>query len=335
MEIIHWEERGYIIQGVYADPIEAMDAIRSGKPDVVFTDIRMHAMTGIEMIEALKAEGVDSEFILVSAYQDFAYAQQGIGLGVFSYIVKPFDIGEIEKNIAKLTERLYAKNAQLIFPLHEAAFYDSPNVSLFFRKAMTSCFYRIVMMSDACAVPPHAVQLAVEGGIRAWFCPFPTAERARDAFQREHAADIGVSRIHDAEQSFHSAIQEAYYARYCQFGYVENESVSAIQLYLCANMERQISVVEIARHFNFSTAYLCTLFKRCTRQTIVQFQQHVRVQFARHLMIDSNKKLRDIARLVGYDDYSYFGKIFKALSGGTSPEAFRRDNAELKWPAEY
>ena len=67
---------------------EALELIRRTKPDVVITDIRMPRMNGLELVEELKKEFQDMDFIMVSGYQDFEYAYQALKLGVCEYLVK-------------------------------------------------------------------------------------------------------------------------------------------------------------------------------------------------------------------------------------------------------
>lgn len=69
-------------------------AIRT-KPDVIICDIRMKVLDGLEMIRQLRDRKMDCKFIILSGYSDFAYAQKAITLGVYSYLLKPVNSGEL------------------------------------------------------------------------------------------------------------------------------------------------------------------------------------------------------------------------------------------------
>ena len=325
-EIVDWEEKGFYIKGVYADPLEAMEAIRNLKPDVVFVDIRMYSLMGFEMIETLKKEGLNSEFVLISAYQEFTYAQKGIDLGVFCYIVKPFEAEVVIKCLDRLSEKFSHKSSKLLFPVFDPSFYNSEDVDQFIKNAMTASFYRIIFAQafDIVQLGINATYMSVEGGIDAWFLPYTKNEIPKREFEY-FPSGTGVSMIHNYGKNLSRAVREAFYSKYCEFHYSDNETVGEIQFYLCENMVQPISINEIAEHFNFSTTYICTLFKRHTKQTIINFQQYIRIHFSIHIISTTNDKLINIAKKVGYDDYSYFGKLFKRLTGGKSPEMLRRD----------
>ena len=88
-EIIDWSRDGFSIIGQFTDPDEAFEFLREKEPDVVFTDIRMPGLSGLDLIEMSKREGLNCEFVLISSYEDFEAAQKGIRLHVWEYILKP------------------------------------------------------------------------------------------------------------------------------------------------------------------------------------------------------------------------------------------------------
>lgn len=92
---------------------EALSRMREKKMDVLFSDIRMPGMDGLEL--AAKAFLMNPEIytILVSVYADFDYAQKALELGAFGYILKPVSldaIGEIMRKVfTKIKEKRCGK----------------------------------------------------------------------------------------------------------------------------------------------------------------------------------------------------------------------------------
>ena len=68
---------------------EAVRLIYEHSPDLVFMDIQMPGINGIEAIKQVRNDFPKTVFILATAYERFDIAQKAIPLGVFSYIVKP------------------------------------------------------------------------------------------------------------------------------------------------------------------------------------------------------------------------------------------------------
>ncbi|MGD7045739.1 response regulator [Jeotgalibacillus proteolyticus] len=77
----------------------AIEMTAQQKPDLVFMDIQMPGISGLEAIKQLHSLHSSVKFILVTAFATFEYAQQALSLGVQAYIVKPSKIAEIVKTV--------------------------------------------------------------------------------------------------------------------------------------------------------------------------------------------------------------------------------------------
>lgn len=88
-----------------ADGFEGMKIVREEKIDIVITDIRMPKLTGLEMVETLKKEGHSFEFIIISGYDDFSYAQKALKMGAVDFILKPVRPEEIVTSVNMLLEK--------------------------------------------------------------------------------------------------------------------------------------------------------------------------------------------------------------------------------------
>jgi two-component system response regulator YesN len=105
-DLVSWAQYGFEVVGQAASGSEALDAIRKLNPDVVFTDIRMPEMNGLELIRRGKTMGGAIRFVVVSGYAEFAYAQKALSYGAAAYCLKPFDEIEIGGVLVKLKETL-------------------------------------------------------------------------------------------------------------------------------------------------------------------------------------------------------------------------------------
>lgn len=101
-----WEENGFQVIGKYTESLEAVLRIKETYPDVVFTDIRMPDMTGLEMMREIRETNLDTEFIIVSGYAEFEYAREAVRQGAFDYNLKPVDFEEADKLLKRLKDHL-------------------------------------------------------------------------------------------------------------------------------------------------------------------------------------------------------------------------------------
>ena len=84
------EEQGMncLVVGVFEDGFQALQYIREHKTDVVFTDIRMPVMDGMELLSCLRAEGISAYKVIFSAYDRFDCARFAIKLGANEFVPK-------------------------------------------------------------------------------------------------------------------------------------------------------------------------------------------------------------------------------------------------------
>lgn len=101
-----YEALGFTIEGEAANGTQAYENIMKLMPDVVFMDIRMPGMTGLEVITRLNEQGFTGKFIIISSYSDFSYAQQALKLGVQYYLTKPIDEDELAEMLRTLKTNL-------------------------------------------------------------------------------------------------------------------------------------------------------------------------------------------------------------------------------------
>ena len=100
-----WSIMDCVVVGEADNGEDGYEMIKRYSPDLVITDIKMPGMTGLEMREKLRDEEIMPYVIFLTAYDDFAYAQQAIRLNTVDYLLKPFKDGQLEETIRTLLEK--------------------------------------------------------------------------------------------------------------------------------------------------------------------------------------------------------------------------------------
>ena len=84
---------------------EALDKLGQGSFDLVLCDLVMPGMDGLDLLRALRQQGLDLPFLLVTSYGSLATAVQAVRLGADDYILRPVDSGLLAHRIRAVHER--------------------------------------------------------------------------------------------------------------------------------------------------------------------------------------------------------------------------------------
>ena len=89
------------------DGSQALNLILEHNPDIAILDINMPQLTGLEVIKKAREAQSGTDFIILSVYDEFAYAQEAVRQGVRSYLLKPINTDELYEEICRIgSERL-------------------------------------------------------------------------------------------------------------------------------------------------------------------------------------------------------------------------------------
>ena len=103
-----WEEYGFCVAARFTEPEELIEFLKTDKVDVIFTDIKMLGMSGLELIEKIQAdlEIYDVLYVIISAYDDYDLMRKAINLGVVDYCRKPIQREAAHKILQNLEKKL-------------------------------------------------------------------------------------------------------------------------------------------------------------------------------------------------------------------------------------
>lgn len=92
--------------------------------------------------------------------------------------------------------------------------------------------------------------------------------------------------------------------------------------YIRSNFNRKITLEEIASYVHLSGSHLSGTFHKETGQTISAYINHVRIEKSKQLLIATLTPIAEVAALCGFEDQSYFSRVFRQGTG-LSPKRFR------------
>lgn len=329
--IVSWEEYGFTVTDTFTNSEEAFEAIKEQKPDVVFTDIRMPEINGMDLIEMIKDAGLHTELVIVSAYRDFEVAKRALSKGVLDYLMKPLNRDEVRNVLKRVREALNQRSRQETFNISACDFSSDSalakeEVQHFLRSIITAPHCYLIVINHA-AVPEVLSSFSglnevfVKGFSHAFLysgsSPLPSAYPV---------CSIGISREYEDFSDIPAMLSDAAASLKGRFTFSENPIAAQIQKYLFLHYNEKISMEQLAEYFFLSESYIFELFRKNTGTTIVNFLKNIRLSIAAELLLSRKYTVKVVADRVGYSDVGYFGKLFRKKFDCT-PEQYVLINA--------
>lgn len=109
-QAIDWNSLGCQICSLCEDGESALAYILENRPDIVFMDISIPRMNGLEVCEHVRARNIPTILVIMSAHDEFKFAHKAIKLDAADYLLKPFTEKELESTLKKVLEKLQPKH---------------------------------------------------------------------------------------------------------------------------------------------------------------------------------------------------------------------------------
>lgn len=328
-KLVPWNQLGAEIVGDARNGQEAFDIACKQHPDVIITDIRMPIMDGLSLIREIHAIMPDTVIIVLSAYDDFSYAQSALRFGVTEYILKPIDrikIDQLTDKMSEIESKIRYRNSfyNLIYgsDMHRKVDSllrngDREDVLDFLEHALANsdagsfglakelCLKLISVLFEAIEESdfnPQLFSVSKEESLKE-FIQIKTKDELRRYVERLY---IGSIEIIQNKKNLHRDTTIELLRKYIQQNY----------------MDPNLSVSSIANRVGLSPNYTSILFRQMTGENMTTYITTLRITKARELFRDPSLTINGIAKLVGYNDPHYFARVFKTLEGLT-PSQYR------------
>ncbi len=153
-------------------------------------------------------------------------------------------------------------------------------------------------------------------------------ENARRFKRLERAGSFeeSASHLHDTLQAYMALVQKETPGQ-------KGDAITRAKQYLKNHFSENLTLADVASHVSLSPVYFSRLFKESTGMTFNSYLNQLRVRSSAYLLLNSQASILDISSQSGFEDQSYFTKVFKKFTG-VSPNAFRKKQISLNTELE-
>lgn len=106
--------------------------------------------------------------------------------------------------------------------------------------------------------------------------------------------------------------------------YATSLKVDKIIRYMNQNMTGNIKLADLSKITQLSPTYLAKVFKEATGYSLIEFFNKMKIDKAKDLLIENNRKIKEIAKEVGFNDEFYFSRVFKKIEGVSPSEYYNK-----------
>lgn len=337
-----WDLYGFTLADEAGDGREALKKLDTDNFDMVISDIKMPGMDGIEFLNELRSRGNDICVLFLSTHSDFSYAKQGIRLGVFDYLTKPFNNESLSEALERVKVYLEGKNGQKDSIGDNKSVLENNRV-YYFRNDEKK------LVSDILAGSLDAVNTG--GIIFEKIAVFTDGDTGKLAILVENTLleiDQSIYKvipwIKNLERRFSDEIFEGKDDSRLKKQFLEHISnwvrliakyelhqsdslIRKICEFVINHIEEDIKMETIANELYVSRDYIGKLFKQKAGYHLSEYITKVKMEHAKYLISEGGYKNYEISEKLGYKKSDYFSQLFKSYTGYT-PTEYRKI---IKW----
>jgi len=332
-----WKDFGFQIEGEATDGKEALQKLKETRYDLIITDIKMPGMDGIEFIQELRSQNINTCVIFLSTHSDFQFAKQGIRFGVFEYMTKPVDEEILSEILVRAKAVIDAKNEQeaklnelekaqeeensVYYPLdHENRLLSlilagDPKID----EASKEAFNEICSLYDNNMLKVRVLVNSLLYNIKIKFDEkFPWLQKIEGVSTFQDIKDM--TEKNDIEKEFASQLTKM--QQKVQKYHLNHPDSLIRKICQCIidNIENEINLEFIANEVHISKDYVGKLFKQKVSCNFNDYVTKIKMEHAKYLILSGDYKNYEISEKLGYKKADYFSALFKAYTGLTPME---------------
>lgn len=111
-ENVPWAQTPFLLAGEASDGEMALPLIEDIKPDILITDIKMPFMDGLELARIVRRNLPWIKIIIISGYDEFAFAREAISISVTDYLLKPLSSADLLETLGRVARQIEAETAE-------------------------------------------------------------------------------------------------------------------------------------------------------------------------------------------------------------------------------
>lgn len=316
-EMIEQMGHDFVVVGEAVDGEDAWNMLHELWPSILITDIRMPRKDGLQLISEMDAAGLPIVPLIISGYDEFAYARQAVRYGVSEYLLKPVLQEELREALVRSLDRLALfKELNACLKVINV-FLDRLNeMDAGGRREALETVIREIGESQKSFPKSRKTAFAVLESKLTELIRGMDAEFVSKPF-------LNWNNREKASAYFQDLLEVWTFKSRADSGNEMRHVIRKACDYIESNYMQSLTLVKVAQQSNLSPSYFGFLFKQFTGQPFISYLNGIRIGKAKILLMEEDIKVYEAAELVGFVSLPHFNRMFKTIAGMT-PNDYRK-----------
>nr|WP_269435848.1 response regulator [Gracilibacillus suaedae] len=343
---------------------EAKKWVEKEAPEIIFTDIKMPGINGLELMEWLDTISYQGKVIFLTGYHDYSYMRQAIKHNSFDYLLKPIEanvFNEILAEAVKAWKKDYVKSSSteerytynkivtdayagvtfdllgLIPSLPEAERYDMKLLSFYHMhysepeiESLANKLSGQKLGNAYSLLTDHNLSLVVTLK-NEWI----TIEKWLNEHIKSKVRIVAseapqpLANLPEVFRELKKKLDENQYRTVYQATHLEHVNrMQDIVSYVDNYYMEDISLEQLSNLFFMSREHISRKFKQETGLTLSKYVTKLRIDQAKYWLSETDETIYTISLMLGYQDEKFFSKLFKKITSYT-PFEYRNEKKEV------
>lgn len=355
MSLLPWKLYGMEVVGEAKNGEKALEFLSTQKVDLVFTDLAMPVMSGMELMRVIRKKYPSIFIVVLTLHQDFEYIQDCLRLGAIDYVAKvELETENYDDVMNRIKNRIVeeqTKNAayhgldrtqqndkgfyttlpgqiineetieipRLTNPVNEEMLADlkKSGLTLAWVHKMSEFDTFLEKLKEA-SLPPAKLIALLNSLLVGWNQIYASVTHHQIELPESFDAWYEVEEwLYQVRDSFSAAIGKSQYSVEVQ------ECITRAAQTMHDELSEQVTASEMAKRVNMSRSYFSQCFKDIMGMTFNEYLRSIRIEKAKEYLQFTQKNIQWISENTGYTDQKYFSRVFYKLTG-VLPSEYRQ-----------
>ncbi len=324
ISMMPWGSYNMQVVGDVPNGAKALEFLENNPVDLMFVDLAMPVMSGIELMEKVREMYPKVNFVVLTFHENFEYVQTALRLGALDYISKAeLESEDYDQIFQRIVQKIEEKSRTGGLST-ERSFETSVNAEVW--EKIKRRWYQLYWLYDDEVFEELCSEIEKNNVpvryVEQLFIKLLVMIELATGIKNETMPDIKDT---ESALEWMRNFRESLYHKALQSKDLSNIPVCMMKAkaFVRENIGEKIRQEDVASHVNMSRSYFSQAFKKVVGITFNDYLKKERVAVAKKLLLESSQSLASIAQAVGYEDVKYFTHVFYEQVG-MYPSEFRQ-----------